>query len=144
MLLSSGPGQVLGSLVANRVFAICLVQWSGWVFETQERRKSASQNWKTWNPEPRTRTQDLARFLNSGLLQAEPRKMMWRCDEIYTFVPSSRKIISSLEVLNFFFPKPGSVTSNLECDVLWRKCDVTSFLNRPSLTPRSRFWENCG
>jgi len=36
---SSGPGQVLGSWAANRVFAIHLVQWLGWVFETQERKK---------------------------------------------------------------------------------------------------------
>ena len=40
MLRSSGPGQVLGSSVANRVFAIRLVQWLGWVFETQERKKT--------------------------------------------------------------------------------------------------------
>jgi len=31
--------EVLGSSVANRVFAIRLVQWLGWVFETQERKK---------------------------------------------------------------------------------------------------------
>jgi len=39
MLRSSGPGQVLGSYVANRVFAIRLVHWLGWVFETKERKK---------------------------------------------------------------------------------------------------------
>ena len=54
------------------------------------------------NLEPRT--QDLARFWNCDVFQAEPRKMMWRCDEIVTFVPSSRKIVTFLEVLkkNFF------------------------------------------
>jgi len=41
MLRSSGPGLVLGSKVANRVLAICLVQWLGWVFETQERKKES-------------------------------------------------------------------------------------------------------
>ena len=43
MLWSSGLGQVLGSYVANQMFAIwsniCLVQWLGWVFATQERKK---------------------------------------------------------------------------------------------------------
>jgi len=39
MLRSSGPGQVLGSYVANWVLALRLVQWLGWVFETQERKK---------------------------------------------------------------------------------------------------------
>ena len=43
------------------------------------------------NREPRT--QDLTRFWNCVLFQAEPRKMMWRCDELVTFVPSSRKIV---------------------------------------------------
>jgi len=86
---------------------------------------------KLENLEPRT--QDLARFSNSSLFQAEPRKMMWRCDEIVTFVPSSRKIVRFLEVPKETFSKPGSVTSNLKCDVLWRKCDVTSFCHRPSL-----------
>jgi len=42
MLRSSGPGQVLGSWVANRMFAIRLVQWLSWVFETQERKKESS------------------------------------------------------------------------------------------------------
>jgi len=45
------------------------------------------------------RTQDLARFWNYVLFQAEPRKMMWWCDEIVTFVPSFRKIVTFLEVL---------------------------------------------
>jgi len=92
------------------------------------------------NLEPRT--QDLARFWNCVLFQAEPRKMMWRCDEIVSFLPSSRKIVTFLEVLKKTFSKPGSVTSNLECDEMWRKCYVTSFGHRPSLKPRSRFWEN--
>jgi len=39
MLRSSGLGQVLGSLVANRVLAIRLVHWLGWVFENKERKK---------------------------------------------------------------------------------------------------------
>jgi len=30
--------------------------------------------------------------------QVCPRKMMWRCDEIFTFVPSARKIVTFLEV----------------------------------------------
>jgi len=29
---------------------------------------------------------------------------------------------------------PGSVTSNLKCDVLWQKCDVTHFGSIPSLS----------
>jgi len=37
--------------------------------------------------------------VNKGLFQAEPRKMMWRCDKIFTFVPGSRKIVTFLEVL---------------------------------------------
>jgi len=36
---SSGPGQVLGSEVFNRVIATRLVQWLSWVFATQERKK---------------------------------------------------------------------------------------------------------
>jgi len=90
--------------------------------------------------EPRT----LARFWNSVLFQAEPRKTMWRCDEIVSFVPSSRKIVTFLEVLKKPFSKPGSVTLNLECDEMWRKCDITSFRHCPSLKPRSRFWKNSG
>ena len=78
---------------------------------------------KLKNLEPRI--QDLARFSKYGLFQAEPKKMMWRCDEIITFVQSSRKIITFLEVLKNTFSKPGSVTQNLEFDVLWRKFDVT-------------------
>jgi len=39
MLRSSGPGQVLGSYVSNRVSTIRLVQWLGWVFENKERKK---------------------------------------------------------------------------------------------------------
>jgi len=58
-----------------------------------------------------------------------------------TFVPSSRKIFGSTKKT---FSKPGSVTSNLECDEMWRKCDVTSFRHRPSLKPRSSVWENSG
>ena len=90
------------------------------------------------NLEPRT--QDLARFWNSVLFQAEPTKMMWQCDEIVTFVPSSRKIVTFLEVLKKTVSKPGSVTSNLECDEMWRKCDenVTKMwrhiISSPSLT----------
>ena len=42
MLRSSGPGQVLGSKVANRVLAIRLVQWLGWVFGTEERKKEST------------------------------------------------------------------------------------------------------
>jgi len=41
MLRSSSPGQVVGSLVANQVFAIRLVQWLGWVFKTQKRKKES-------------------------------------------------------------------------------------------------------
>jgi len=62
--------------------------------------------------------------------------MMWRRDEIVTFVPSSWKIITFLEVLKKTFSKPWSVTSNLESEVLWRKCDVTSFRHHPPLKPR--------
>jgi len=36
------PVQVLVSQVANRVLAIRLVQWLGWVFETQERKKETN------------------------------------------------------------------------------------------------------
>ena len=39
MLRCSSPGQVLGSYVANRMLTIRLVQWLGWVFQTQERKK---------------------------------------------------------------------------------------------------------
>ena len=39
MLRSSGPGQVLGSYVVNRVLALRLVQLLGWVFETKKERK---------------------------------------------------------------------------------------------------------
>jgi len=39
MLRSFGPGQVLGSYMANQMFAMRLVQWLDWVFETQERKK---------------------------------------------------------------------------------------------------------
>ena len=39
MLRSSGPGQTLRSLVANRVLVIRLVHWLGWVFENKERKK---------------------------------------------------------------------------------------------------------
>jgi len=53
----------------------------------------------------------------------------------------SRKIVTFL-VYKKTFSKPGSVTSNLECDEIWRKCDVTSFRHCPSLKPRSSFWEN--
>jgi len=35
----SAPGQFFGSYVVNRVFTTCLVQWLGWVFATQERKK---------------------------------------------------------------------------------------------------------
>jgi len=49
------------------------------------------------NLEPRT--QDLTRFWKPILFQAEPRKMMWQFDEIVAFVPSSRKIVTFLEVL---------------------------------------------
>ena len=38
------------------------------------------------------------------------------------------------------FSKPVSVTSNLECDVLWRKCDVTHVRSRHTLKTRSRFY----
>jgi len=56
--------------------------------------------------------------LKQDLSQAEPRKMMRRCDEIVTFVPSFMKIVTFLEVLKKTFSKPGSVISNLECDIL--------------------------
>jgi len=39
MLRFSGPGQVLGSYVANQVLANRLVQWLGWVLENKERKK---------------------------------------------------------------------------------------------------------
>ena len=43
--------------------------------------------------------------------------MMWQCDEIVTFIPSSRENVTfkrdiCLEVLKNTFPKPGSVTSS--------------------------------
>jgi len=44
MLRSSGPGKVFGPQVANRVFAIRLVQWLGWVFETQTNKQTKTQN----------------------------------------------------------------------------------------------------
>jgi len=86
-----------------------------------------SRNWKTWNPEPRDNPGP-GQVLKICKVQAEPRIIMWRRDEIVTFVPSSRKIVTFLEVLKKTFSKPGSVTSNLECDEMWRKCDVTSFM----------------
>jgi len=68
------------------------------VRECQGRSKPELENLRL---EPRT--QDLARFWNSVLFQAEPRKMMWQCDEIVTFVPSSRKIVTFLQVLKKHF-----------------------------------------
>jgi len=37
--VGNGPGQFLGSYVLNRVITVRLVQWLGWVFATQERKK---------------------------------------------------------------------------------------------------------
>jgi len=93
------------------------------------------------------RTQDLSRFWNCVLIQAEPRKIMWQCDEIVTFVPSSRKIVTFLEVLKKLFRNlvASHWTWNVtKCDEMWRKCEVTSFCHHPSLKPRSRFLENSG
>ena len=67
--------------------------------------------------------------------------MMWRNRHICTKFQENRLVFGSTKINK---SKPSSVTSNLECDVLWRKCDVTSFRHRPSLKPRSRFWENFG
>ena len=68
-----------------------------------------SRNWKTWNPEPRT----WPGFETVFCSKTNPEK--W-CDDVTKSVPSSRKIVTFLEVLKKTFSKPGSVTSNLECD----------------------------
>ena len=70
--------------------------------------------------------------------------MIWRFDEIVTFEPSCRKIVKFWEELKKTFTKPGSVTTNLECDVLLRKCAVAHFRPRHTLKTRFRFWEFFG
>ena len=53
------------------------------------------------NLEPRT--QDLGRFWKYVLFQAEPRKMMWRWDEIVTFVSSSSSICTKFPFVPSLF-----------------------------------------
>ena len=64
MLRSSGPGQGLGSSVANQVLAIRLVEWLGWVFETQEQKKENKCCFWRWAAEDFTNiwTLDLKKF----------------------------------------------------------------------------------
>jgi len=59
--------------------------------------------------------------------------MMWRGDEVVKFVP--REKVTFLEVLQKSFLNPGSIPFNLECDVLWRKCDVIHFGSISSPSP---------
>jgi len=66
--------------------------------------------------------------------------MWWNC-HICTKFQENRHIFGSTEK-NFF--ETWQRQSNLECDKMWRKCDVTSFRHRPSLKPRSRFLEHSG
>ena len=64
-------------------------------------------------------------FLFSSHYEPNPEKWWW-CDEIITLNFKEKRHIFE-EII--FFPKPGSVPLNLECDVMWRKChgDVPHF-----------------
>jgi len=73
-------------------------------------------------------SQHLARFSNPGLFQAKTRKndvTMWQNRHICTELKEKRHI---LEVLKKACSEPSSVTSNLECDDLQRKCTSLNFV----------------
>jgi len=59
-------------------------------------------------PSPNRGTQHLEHrtwpgFQTQVCSKPNPGKKIWRCDEIVTFVPSSRKIVTFLEVLKILF-----------------------------------------
>ena len=121
----------------NPFFSIfCVSTSTGWsrlqpAKVVQGRSKSELEN-LTQNPGPN-------QVLKTYFVPSRTQKndvTIWRNRRICTKFQENRHIFGSTKNKNL---KPGSVTSNLKCDEMWRKCDVISFRHRPRLKPRSRF-----
>jgi len=93
------------------------------------------------SPNPGPGIQDLARFSRSDLFQAEPRKMLWRCDEIVTFVPSSRAELTKLFRNLAACHRTWKV---MFCDEKVTWLSFRQFRHRDTLKTRSGFWEYFG
>jgi len=119
MLWSSGPGQVLGSQVANWVFDIRLVQWLGWVFETQESKKERNNNRQNIN------TKKAGKRAHSADIQSTIRRNMRSCmfqtlaslckgdtdkdveSSLTLLIMPCRVVITYVEILSPLVPTPS-------------------------------------